>query len=362
MSDMGDAPSVPAAELAWCHEAVQGVSRTFALTIELLEEPMSSHVCIGYLICRIPDTVEDAGHIPATEQAAILATYERALDPDEDTSIEAFLDRVDPWVPPPDERNDDWTVVAESAQVYTVYEALPADVREAIRPPAQELVQGMVQFVERYAEDGGLRLRTVEELEEYCHYVAGTVGSLVTNLVCRGPVDESVERRMRRTAESFGLLLQLVNVAKDVHDDYAEENNVYLPADWLAEEGVDQDAVGDPTNRSEVARAVRRTTDHARTFLDDAHSYLEAVPERHGNRLAAWAVPYLLAVGTLRELGSRPEDAVSNDGVKVSRAEVQAIVAATAGADHSTLDRLRDRVADAPVTDPSFDSSAADSA
>jgi farnesyl-diphosphate farnesyltransferase len=48
---------------AWCYEAVQGVSRTFALTVDVLEEPMSTHICLGYLLCRVADTVEDAGHL-----------------------------------------------------------------------------------------------------------------------------------------------------------------------------------------------------------------------------------------------------------------------------------------------------------
>jgi farnesyl-diphosphate farnesyltransferase len=319
------------ADLEWCHDAVQGVSRTFALTVDVLDEPMSSYICVGYLVCRVADTVEDAGHIPPAEQARLLRLYDAALDPADDTSIDAFAAETEQWLP--EDRNDDWDVVAESPRVMRTFEALPPDVREAVTPPARELVQGMITFVERYADDGGLRIQTREELEEYCYYAAGTVGNLITNLLTResADIDSERERRLDETAEEFGLLLQLVNISKDVYDDYTEENNVYLPAEWLAEEGVPQEAVVDPANQSGATAVVRRTADRARDFLDDAQTYLETVPLVDGNTLEAWAIPYLLAVGTLRELGTNPEDALAETDVKVSREEVFAVVAAMRG-------------------------------
>jgi farnesyl-diphosphate farnesyltransferase len=338
-----------AGDLDWCHDAVQGVSRTFALTVDVLDEPMSSYICVGYLLCRVADTVEDADHVPPAEQARLLRTYDAVLDPDDDTGVGAFADEVEEYVPPADERGDDWDVVAESPRVVATFEGLPADVRRAVTPPARELVRGMAEFVERYAEAGGLRIRDCEELEEYCYYAAGTVGHLVTNLVTRADLSEERQDVLYDTAEDFGLLLQLVNVAKDVYVDYDEENNVYLPDEWLAAEGVPQEEVIDPEHRSATARVVRRVADHARSFVGGAQAYLEAVPRTDGNRLAAWAIPFLLAVGTLRELGARPEDAVSGRGVKVSREEVFAVVSTMSASGSDELDELRRQVADEPL-------------
>lgn len=342
-------PPSDEADLEWCHEAVQGVSRTFALTIEVLDEPMSSYICVGYLLCRVADTVEDASHIPSDDQAQLLTLYDRVLDPDDDATVAEFEDAVAEWVPAEEHRTDDWEVVAEARTVVHTFRAQPEGVREAVRPPVRELVQGMVLFVERYADDGGLRLQDREELEEYCYYAAGTVGYLITNLVTRGDVEQDTEQALYGTAESFGLLLQLVNIAKDVYVDFREENNVYLPATWLREAGVEQNAIDEPANADGVATVVDRTADHARGFLDDAQRYLETVPETDGNRLAAWAIPFLLAVGTLRELSARPEDAVSERGVKISRREVQAIVGAMTGdRDRDALGELRRTITEQP--------------
>lgn len=336
------------ADLDWCHDAVRGVSRTFALTVDVLEEPMSSYVCLGYLVCRVADTVEDASHIPPAEQAALLETYDAVLDPTDPTTAREFRVAVDEWLPPADDRSDDWDAVAETERVIATFEALPEDVRAAVVPPARELVSGMAEFVRRYADEGGLRVDDRAELDEYCYYAAGTVGNLITNLLTRGDLPEERVETLYDTAEEFGLLLQLVNVAKDVHDDFTEENNVYLPAAWLADEGVTQDAVTEPENQPAVARVVGRTAGYARTFLDDAQTYLEHVPLVDGNTLEAWAIPFLLAVGTLRELAANPERAVDGSGVKVSREEVFAVVAAASEHDRESLAEFREAIASRP--------------
>ncbi|AUX08540.1 phytoene/squalene synthetase [Halalkaliarchaeum desulfuricum] len=345
---IGDPRSPGTPDLEWCFEAVQGVSRTFALTVDVLDEPMETHICLGYLLCRVADTVEDAGHIPPDEQAELLRLYGRAVDPDEPTEMAAFREAVDEWLPAPAERNDDWSVVAHSPTVAATFEELPPDVRKAIVPPVLELVDGMAMFVERHADNGGLRISDRAELEEYCYYAAGTVGNLITNLLTRGDLAEERAARLYDTAEEFGLLLQLVNVSKDVYDDYTEENNVYLPAEWLEDEGVPQEGVIEPENREGTAAVVERTAEYARSFLDDAQTYLETMPLSHGNTVAAWGVPYLLAVGTLREVGSRPEDAVCDADVKVSRQEVFAVISEMTGDSRESLSHLREIISRQP--------------
>ncbi|MGB9963716.1 phytoene/squalene synthase family protein [Halobacterium sp. CBA1126] len=340
-------PQPAADERAWCHDAVQDVSRTFALTVDALDEPMATRICVGYLLCRVADTVEDATSIPPEEQAALLRAYDRALDPDDGTTAAEFGDAVEAHVPA--EPDADWTVVTEAPRVFRAFESLDADAQAAIRPTVREMTTGMASFVERYAGDGGLRIQSVEELEEYCWYVAGTVGELVTELLA-ADADGEAAATMREHARSFALLLQLVNVAKDVRPDYHEENNVYLPATWLDEAGVDPERVADPSNADRVGGVVERVVDRARGYADGAQRWLEAMPTTSGNTVAAWTVPYLLAVGTMRELRERPEDVVADGDVKVSRAEVHAVLTHVTGDfDRSALGSLRERIASRPL-------------
>ena len=346
-SNRADSPPVDD-DLAWCHEVVQDVSRTFAITIDVLEEPASSSICLGYLLCRIPDTVEDAGHIPPAEQVRLLELYHDVLDPATATSIETFEEAVEPWLP--EQLNADWELVADAARVLAVFERQPERVQAAVRPPARELVSGMATFVERYADEGGLRIRTREELHEYCYYVAGTVGELITNLVRTRDLPAEDAAVLEETAESFGRALQLVNVCKDVGVDFREENNVYLPGEELAEHGVSQEEIVEPDNEAGVVAVVERTAEDARDALDDAQRYLEHMPEEAGNLVAAWAIPFLLAVATLREIESRPADVLTDTGVKITRQEVAAGIDATVdGVDADSLADLRERIASEPL-------------
>jgi farnesyl-diphosphate farnesyltransferase len=334
------------ADIEWCYDAVEDVSRTFALTVAELGEPMSRDICVGYLLCRVADTVEDAGHIPPGEKHALLQCYDRALDPEAETTVAAFRERVAEWIP--EDPDDDWTVVAESPRIVRTFEALDSASGRAIRPPVRELVSGMAMFVDRYADDGGLRLRTLEELEEYCWYAAGTVGTLVTGLVSRN-VDPSVRETLHNNARSFALLLQLVNVAKDVAVDYEEENNVYLPREVLEDHELDTEDITDPAKGEAFGPAIRRIVDRAEGYLDGAQRWLEAMPEIRGNTLSAWAIPFLLAVGTIRELQERPADVIREGDVKVSRSEVYAVMNSFGSGEDPSVADLRAKIRQQPL-------------
>jgi len=337
---------VPPGDLEWCYDAVEDVSRTFALTVAELEEPMSRDICVGYLLCRIADTVEDAGHVPAEEKHDLLRCYGRVFDPEEDMTVATFRDRVAEWIP--EDPDDDWTVVAESPRIVRTFEALDPASKRAIRPPVQELIDGMAMFVDRHADTGGLRLRTFEELEEYCWYAAGTVGTLVTGLLSRN-VDPSVRETLHNNARSFALLLQLVNVAKDVATDYEEENNVYLPQEFLEDHGLDTQDITDPGKGDAFGPVIRRIVDRADGYLDGAQQWLEAMPEIRGNTLSAWAIPFLLAVGTIRELEERPEEVIREGDVKVSRPEVYAVMNSFGDSDEPSVADLRAKIRRRPL-------------
>jgi farnesyl-diphosphate farnesyltransferase len=338
--------SSPRSELAWCYDAVEDVSRTFALTVAELDEPMSREICVGYLLCRIADTVEDAGHVPGAAKRELLERYRRALDPASETTMASFREAVEEWTPA--EPDEDWAVVGEAPRVARVFAGFDRHSRDAVRPHVLELVDGMATFVDRYADRGGLRLATVAELEEYCWYAAGTVGTLVTDLLADDAAPAEREQ-MEANARSFALLLQLVNVAKDVAVDYEEENNVYLPRELLADHDLETEAIGDRENGAAFAPAIRQVVERAEGYLDGAQAWLDAMPTTRGNSLSAWAVPFLLAVGTIRELERRPEDVVGAGGVKVARAEVHAVLDAFAGETTPAVADLREKIRRRPL-------------
>jgi farnesyl-diphosphate farnesyltransferase len=335
-----------AVDRRWSFEAVESVSRTFALTVDLLEEPVDSWVCTGYLLCRAADTVEDDPTIPPERRADLLDTYDAALSTDSSVGIDRFLEEA-AAVRPPD-GGDDEAALAETDRVFRVFESYDDEVQGAMRSAVREMTQGMSGFLRRHAENGGLRLSTVEEMEEYCWYVAGTVGVLFTNLL--GCLEGEAPDTDPDDARAFALLLQLVNIAKDVRADREMEDNVYLPGEWLAEEGIGHEAVDDPDAVEAVANVVERVVAHAEAHADGARRYLRALPEGEYKLLESMALPYLLALGTARELHGRSRDVVERAAtVKLDREEVETLlVEMRRGVTQADLDRLAAVVREQP--------------
>lgn len=323
----------------WAFEAVQSVSRTFALSVELLDEPMTEWVCTGYLLCRTADTIEDEPTIPMERRAELLETFDAMLAEDDDTTVEEFLAAVEPETPA--DGGDDWAVLGQTDRIVRLWQSFPDPVQDGMRSITREMATGMADILRRHQDSDGLRLETLDELEEYCWYVAGTVGQLFMNLQA-AQADPGDPTPDPEDARAFALLLQLVNIAKDVRADWEEENNVYLPGEWLSEEDLGHEAVAEPDQSTAVASVVSRVVNHAADYAHGAQRYLATVPEDdNGGLLEATALPYLLALGTIRELRDRTVDAVEQpDAVKLEREEVEALFAEAD--DGFTRDQVRE--------------------
>jgi farnesyl-diphosphate farnesyltransferase len=128
-----------------------------------------------------------------------------------------------------------------------------------------------------------------------------------------------------------------------------EENNVYLPLELLEEQGLDHSDVGDLDNVNSLVPVIERVTARAEGYLDGAQTWLEAMPETRGNTLSAWGIPFLLAVGTIRELRERPADVIEQGNVKITRDEVHAVCQQFIGDSAPPIGDLRARIREQPL-------------
>ena len=124
----------------------------------------------------------------------------------------------------------------------------------------------------------GRTYETLDDLLLYCFRVAGVVGVMMARIM--GVRDDVTLDR----ASDLGLAFQLTNIARDVVDD-ARAGRVYLPLEWLREEGLTLKALTDPANRAAVARLRRRLVSAAEPYYESARIGIDALPPR-----SAWAV------------------------------------------------------------------------
>ena len=89
----------------------------------------------------------------------------------------------------------------------------------------QELIKGMEMDVVGY------EYQTVEDLRLYSYRVAGVVGLMMCHIM-----GVSHPRALSHAVD-LGIAMQLTNIARDVAEDY-DLGRVYLPAEWLDEQGL----------------------------------------------------------------------------------------------------------------------------
>jgi farnesyl-diphosphate farnesyltransferase len=302
-------------------EVLPAVSRTFALSVRLLRGELGRSVLCAYLLCRIADTIEDDGHAAPGDKARLLGEFLACLD-DADAA-DAFPARVA-------------HIAGDAAHVQllrrtdlvcVLFRSLPAGSRARVAHWVRVMGRGMAEFVLRHP--AGLRLQTVEEYREYCYYVAGTVGCMLTELWREhGRVPSARYDALWARCTRFGEALQTVNIVKDIAADAERENAIFIPESTLRAHGGSQATLLDAARLAENRAAVGEFIELAWDDLDLAFEYLLLLPRRALSIRAFCVLPLLYAYATLRELSHT--DAMLRPGtvVKISRAEVRALMAA----------------------------------
>ncbi len=322
------------------------VSRTFALGIKLLPARLEAPVRIGYLLCRIADTVEDDLRLSPERKAELLDRLSDAFDDAE--TADAFGACAAEL-----SANDDYLeLVATSGRVFSSYRGLDPASREILRRWVREMVRGMRQFV--LAHRAGIRIASLPEFREYCYYVAGTVGHLLTELWHAHSylVGERTLERLQVDCEAFGEALQTINILKDIAWDAEHENAVYIPADLLAAVGSSHDTILRAERRPANRDALAPLIELARADVEHSLRYIEALPAAALRIRLFCVLPVLFAVATMRELERSEAMLVSGGSVKIERAEVQALVVAASGSTltNASLRWLVERVRKRPFS------------
>ena len=303
---------------AFCFEMLPQVSRTFTLSIEALPEDLRTAVCVAYLLCRIVDTIEDEAVLPRSVRNALFDEFDHLMSDDrapwsnfEQQCRTHELGRGSP----------DGQLVGGAGAVFRAFRALPARQRTAVRPHVLEMSSGMRDYCERSYEEGRLRLRDLDDLENYCYFVAGTVGNLLTGLFEQkvGLLSHEAQSQLRARAVSFGLGLQLVNIVKDVATDF-ERGDVFVPVALAQAHGIELEDILTPQRRQEGLAVIRAICARAREHLQAAVEYTVLWPTPAGTSVRQFcAVPLALALASLAEVEAGQDTLRPGRVPKISR-------------------------------------------
>lgn len=317
-------PEALASDWAFCKESLGEVSRTFARPIALLPPRLEVAVSLGYLLCRVADTIEDHVAVAPSIRDDLFRLFLAVLE--EDGDPQAFADAFQ------DVEGEDaeLTLARSMPKVMRVFAAQDEPVKRACVRWVTEMARGMSLYTHRAPGDDGIAaLFTTNDLERYCYYVAGTVGHLLTDLFAHEmgvELESPLGVALRDRAEGFATGLQLTNILKDVTDDYAR-NVSFVPRSECARQGLPVARLLEPASRAAAHAAAMPLFELARTRLDDALEYALTIPAEHPQIRLFCLLPLWMAARTL--VLARGNDAMFIPGapVKITRAEVEGLIA-----------------------------------
>jgi phytoene synthase len=230
------------------YDEVERVTRTraknFAYGIMVLPREKRRAIAAIYAFAREVDDVAD-GELPLAEKRARLEALRAALD---------------------EPTGDPMHVALGDARARF---GIPRDALSA-------LVDGGLQDTEQ------TRYRTFDDLRGYCEKVAGAVG--VACVAVYGSDD--VER-----ARTLGVALQLINVMRDVAEDWSL-GRVYLPQDELAAHGVTEDDIAHGRMTQEWRTLMEFQARRARVHLEEGLRLLDSLDRRSALCVSTFAGLY----------------------------------------------------------------------
>ncbi len=298
---------------------LEGVSRTFALTIPQLPESLCPVVANGYLLCRIIDTIEDEPALHPEEKSHFCDAFRKVTAGE--LPAQHFSSALYPHLSSATLPAEHELIKHTPAVIETLF-SFNNNQREALVHCIKAMSKGMAGFQQRASTSG---LVNLESLNHYCYYVAGIVGEMLTRLFCDySPAIAEHRNRLDALSVSFGQGLQMTNILKDVWEDL-ERGSCWLPQDIFNDAGFDLDDLSPGVYSEAFDNGLTRLIGISSQHLANAMHYTLLIPKQETGirNFCLWAIG--MAVLTLRKINSHRNFSSSQE-VKISRSSVRAVV------------------------------------
>ncbi|MGB0911435.1 MAG: phytoene/squalene synthase family protein [Nitrospirales bacterium] len=307
------------------------VSRSFYLTLAVLPKAVRPQVGLAYLFARAADTVADTGDLGHESRLHCLQRLKAQFT---DTQTETSdMQSIQSLVVPSQENPSERVLLEELGHCFELYQTLSQEDQQLIAELLPTIIEGMefdlVQFPQ--FSDGRLTsLPTMKELDYYTYAVAGCVGEFWTKIM-RAHLPRLADWNLIAMVPlgiRYGKGLQLVNILKDVAQDL-RLGRCYIPEILLREAQLEPCELLDTQNTKRFRPVLRQLISLALEHLDQGWQYTLAIPGRELRLRLACMWPILIGLRTLQQLSVSPDILDPTVSVKVSRAEVYRIMAAT---------------------------------
>ncbi|XP_061957566.1 squalene synthase 2 isoform X1 [Populus nigra] len=266
-------PSEP--HWAFCYSMLHRVSRSFAFVIQQLGTELRNAVCIFYLVLRALDTVEDDTSIPTDVKVPILIAFHRHIY---DRNWHFSCGTKDYKV-----------LMDQFHDVSTAFLELEKGYQEAIEDITKRMGAGMAKFICKEVE-------TIDDYDEYCHYVAGLVGLGLSKLFHASELEDLASDSI---SNSMGLFLQKTNIIRDYLEDINEipKSRMFWPREIWSKYVNKLEDLKYEENSVKAVQCLNDMVTNSLIHVDDCLKYMSALREPAIFRFCA--IPQVMAIGTL---------------------------------------------------------------
>lgn len=309
-------------DIAYQNEILQHVSRTFALTIPQLPEPLCTVVSNAYLLCRIADTIEDDKSMSAELKKQYAERFIEVVAGNDDS--QSFAEALFPLLSST-ATEAEHDLIANTAPVIRLTHSFNKRQRTALERCVKIMADGMVRYQDAETLDG---VADQKDMDQYCYYVAGVVGEMLTELFCDHSAEIDAQREeMMKLGVSFGQGLQMTNILKDIWEDH-ERGACWLPRDIFEKHGVDIRHKSPGNMSTGFNETLIELLGVAHAHVYNALRYTLNIPakEKGLRKFCLWALG--MAVLTLEKIRQNPDFTLGHE-VKISRNSVKATVMLT---------------------------------
>tara|TARA_B110000879_G_C11165030_1_gene510766 strand:- start:739 stop:1782 length:1044 start_codon:yes stop_codon:yes gene_type:complete len=196
---------------------LERVSRSFSFCIAQLPTPQREWIALAYLLFRVADTIEDSAWQSQAKQFQQFDCFNDALN-----GI-GSLKALESWA-------DDFPLSIVKEERLLLIDAplllddlflLPDKIRKQLVKNVQQMMAGMRHFLSHHSSQGELSFSHTSQLNQYCFFVAGLVGELLTFIFVDALEHMKMDDACLLDGFHFGLFLQKINVLKDQLSDEA---------------------------------------------------------------------------------------------------------------------------------------------
>lgn len=300
-------------------QLLKATSRAFYLSLRVLPSGARQTMSLAYLLARCADSVSDGDWLPASERQPTLRLLLSCLDGH--ASLDEWHQRVAPVDP---SKGGEAALLHHLPTALQELRELGSQDQALVRQIVTTLAQGMLVDLERFPG----AVQDAQELRRHLWAAAGCVGAFWTGVLrLHEPRLAGAPAQMEEVGTHLGNALQLTNVLRDVAGDL-RDGRCYLPAQELAEFGLQPQDLHDPAQERRLEPLMRRWLAHGYEEFQASRDYMLMIPGACWRLRLAALWPWCMGIATLIKISSGGW--LSGPKVKVSRGWVYRMLLKTA--------------------------------